>query len=62
MSKTIRDLLNDLKKVDEVTLMELLDISSTEIVDRFEDIVEARYDQIHGFLYGDDEDEDELPF
>lgn len=62
MSKTIRDILNDLKKVDEVTLMELLDISSTEIVDRFEDIVEARYDQIHAFLYGEDEDEDELPF
>lgn len=62
MSKTIRDVLNDLKKVDEITLLELLDITSSEVVDRFEDVVEARFDTIHEFLYGDDEDEDELPF
>lgn len=36
---TISDLCERLRRIDEVTLMELLHIRSDDIVDRFEDII-----------------------
>lgn len=36
---TVSDLCERLKRIDEVTLMELLHIRSDDIVDRFEDII-----------------------
>ena len=59
MSKTIRDLIEDLKKLDEVTLLEVLNLSSEEIVDRFEDVIEDRYDILHSVMYETDEDDEE---
>ena len=43
---TLRDLCDKLKRLDEVTLLEVLDISSEDIVDRFEDMIEEHYDQL----------------
>lgn len=36
---TISDLCERLKRIDEVTLLELLHIRSDEIVERFEDVI-----------------------
>lgn len=39
---TLTDVKERLKKLDETTLLEILEISSEEIVDRFEDKIEDR--------------------
>ena len=43
---TFKDLCDRLRMIDEVLLLEILDISSEEIVDRFEDFIEIKRDQI----------------
>ena len=40
MTLTFNDLKDRLKALDEVTLLELLDLKSEDIVDRFEDLIE----------------------
>ena len=44
MIYTLDELIEKLKTLDEVTLLEVLDISSEEIVERFSDYVEDRQD------------------
>lgn len=50
---TYSDILDRLKQVDEISLLEVLDISSEELVDRFEDRIRERID----YLMEDLEDE-----
>lgn len=61
MSKTLEEMLEQLKQVDEVTLVEILNINSGDLVDRFRDLVEAnpdRYEyELQQFFEDDDEDE-----
>lgn len=42
MNLTIPEIMDRLKQLDEVTLLELLGITSEDIVNRFDDIVEDR--------------------
>lgn len=56
---TLRDISRKLKKYDEQTVIELLDITSEDIVDRFEDKIEERFEEIESFL---DDETDELDF
>jgi len=44
--KTLADLQEYLKTIDEVSLLEVLEISSEDIVDRFLDKIEDRYDYL----------------
>lgn len=46
MTTTFTELSEYLKSLDEVTLMELLEISSEDLVDRFSDIIETKYDYL----------------
>ena len=46
MTTTFEELNSKLKSLDEVTILEVLDISSEDIVDRFQDIIEERYDYL----------------
>ena len=46
MALTFTELLERLKKVDEISLLEILDISSEDLVDRFPDLIEYKYDEI----------------
>jgi len=46
MTTTFEELNSKLKSLDEVTILEVLDISSEDIVDRFQDLVEERYDYL----------------
>lgn len=42
MSLTFEDVRDRLKNLDEITLLEVLDVSSEDIVDRFADRIEDR--------------------
>lgn len=43
---TYWELKEQLKRVPEVDLLELLEISSEDIVERFQDLIEERYEQL----------------
>jgi ribosome assembly protein YihI (activator of Der GTPase) len=57
MALTILDLFEKLKRLDEISLLEILNITSEELVDRFEDRIEAMFDQLVDEI--DDTEEDE---
>ena len=46
MNRTFSELCEELKKIDETTLLEILEISSEEIVNKFEDKIEDRLDDL----------------
>lgn len=49
------ELINKLKNIEETTLLELLDISSEELVDAFLDKIEDRLNYIYEQLQEEDE-------
>ena len=53
MSTTLNDLCEHLKTIDEIDLVEKLNITSEDLVDRFEDRITDKFDE----LVGEDEDE-----
>lgn len=60
MPKNLDILFERLKQFDEVTLLELLDITSEELLERFKDKVNLRRDHLFGeveLLVEDDEEE-----
>ena len=46
MNITFEELKEKLQRVDEVTLLELLDIRSDDIIERFEDFIEDKQEQL----------------
>ena len=54
MSLTLVELKERLKKLDETILCEVLNISSEELVERFEDVIEENFEELEEDL--DDED------
>lgn len=46
MNLTFEELKEKLQRVDEVTLLELLDIRSDDIIERFEDFIEDKQEQL----------------
>ena len=46
MNLTFEELKEKLQSVDEVTLLELLEIRSDDIVERFEDYIEEQQDKL----------------
>lgn len=46
MQRTFQELCEDLKKFDETTLLELLNITSEELVDVFQDKIEENLDRL----------------
>lgn len=56
---TLTDVLERLKeRVDEVSLLEILDISAEEIVDRFAEKVEERFEELKEELFEEFDDSD----
>lgn len=43
---TLVELKEKLKNVDEISLMELLDVSSEDLIEAFEDKIEERYEEL----------------
>jgi hypothetical protein len=46
MQRTFQELCEDLKKFDETSLLELLNITSEELVDMFQDKIEENLDRL----------------
>ena len=46
MSTTLTELKDKLKQVDEISLLEILQIDSELLVDRFADIIEEKYEDL----------------
>ena len=46
MALTLLELIERLKRLDEITLLEVLEISSEDILDRFVDKVEDRFEEL----------------
>lgn len=46
MNITFEELKEKLQRIDEVTLLELLEIRSDDIVERFEDFIEEQQDKL----------------
>ena len=57
--KTLVEVCEVLKQIDEFTLLEILNISSEEIVDNFQDKIEESYDKF-AKEFEDEEDRDSL--
>lgn len=43
---TLQEIKDRLSRYDEITLLEVLDVSSEELVERFEDIIEEHYEML----------------
>ena len=43
---TLADMILSLKRIDEISLLEVLEISSEDLVDRFTDKIENKYEQL----------------
>ena len=46
MTMTINELFDKLKELDELSILEILNVSSEELVDRFQDEIEDKYDEL----------------
>ena len=46
MALTLNDIKDRLKQIDEIDLLELLDINSEDIVERFTDVIEDNFDKL----------------
>jgi hypothetical protein len=46
MTLTLAELIEKLSVLDEVDILELLDLTSVDILHRFQDIVEDNYDKL----------------
>ena len=59
---TIQELKEELIKLDEITLMEALEVSSEDLVENFEHIIETNYYKLHELVmgYGMEEEEEDL--
>lgn len=54
MPLTLPDIFEKLKQMDEVTLLEVLGITSEDIVNRFQDYIEYNADSLEGELEDDE--------
>ena len=54
-TKTFTDVLDDLKRETEVDLLEILDLSSEELVDLLQDTIEDKLDKILAYYETDKE-------
>tara|TARA_R110000824_G_scaffold339619_1_gene526136 strand:+ start:20 stop:211 length:192 start_codon:yes stop_codon:yes gene_type:complete len=59
MAFTFNELCERMAQLDEVTLVELLELNSTEIVEAFKDKIENEYSSVYYRLMGEDVDEEE---
>ena len=57
-SLTLQELKERLKRLDELSLLELLDVTSEEIVEMFVDRIEENFDRLMSEVDYDGEEED----
>ena len=54
---TLADMILHLKRIDEISLLEILEISSEDLVDRFVDKIELKYDLLKEDFEEEEDDE-----
>lgn len=59
MGRTFFDIMTRLKREPEITVLELLEITSEDLVDRFQDLIEAKMEDIQIELEDEDEEDEE---
>lgn len=57
MPLTFEELRDKLRQVDEISLLEILDISSEELVERFQDRIEDRMEELESDFEDESDDE-----
>lgn len=57
--KTFDEICEQLKETDEITLLEVLNISSEEIIERFQDFIESKLDFFQKDLEEQEEEEND---
>lgn len=50
MALTIPDIMDKLKHIDEISLLEILEVTSEDLVNRFVDRIEDKADELEGEL------------
>ena len=55
MSLTLADMVERLKQIDEISLLEILDLSAEDLVERFEDRILAKWEDLEEELGDADE-------
>jgi hypothetical protein len=50
MPLTVPEIMDKLKMLDEITLLEVLNITSEDLVERFADVIEEKADSLEGDL------------
>ena len=56
---TLPELSEKLKKVDEISLLEVLEITSEDIVDKFQDVIEEKQEELEEELEEEEEQEED---
>ena len=59
--RTLPEVLAQLKQLDEIELVELLGVNSSDLIDRFEDLIELnpdKFDEALNQWFGDDVEAD----
>jgi hypothetical protein len=59
MSLTYEEVCEHLVKLDEITLLEVLDISSEDLVERFRDVIEEKLEKLKNDVEEEFSDPDE---
>lgn len=59
MGRTFFDIMTRLKREPEITVLELLEITSEDLVDRFQDLIEAKIEDLQTELEDEDEEDEE---
>ena len=57
MAITFTELREKLKQIDEISLLEILNISSEDLVERFSDVIEDKYETLKEEFQDDEEAE-----
>ena len=57
MAITFTELREKLKQIDEISLLEILNISSEDLVERFSDVIEDKYEILKEEFQDDEEAE-----
>jgi len=58
--KTLADIINHLRRIDEISLLEILEISSEDLIDRFTDKIEDKYDLLREDFEDEEDEAEEL--
>lgn len=59
MGRTFFDIMTRLKREPEITVLELLEITSEDLVDRFQDLIEVKIEDLQTELEDEDEEDEE---